>query len=368
MGKHSNYTAIDGHHNYYRTGSGLITFRKRINGIQHTISTGSKSIKEAKQKVDQKLIDLFSANPSQERRKRQGITNPLISAIWVDLMGEKHPVAELSTRQNYHASWKYSIEPFWGNLTVMDVNPTNIKKWEAWYLKTLGNRTFFNSRKHFVMLLRYMKRQNMITSEYPVSNLDEVIIKKTKKKVVGRIYTDKEIDALLLHATSFKIGVAIMIYRNMGLRKDELLRAEKANWDMKAGIATVWSQKNKKWRQVPIPDFVLLPLKALIDETDSKYLYPMKSDSERYMSSQLFDKEWTRTKELAEIKDWDQPDAARIHDLRHTLAHQTKIDNWNPLIACEMLDMSLKIYQKIYGRVSVADIQSEMGKSFGGSK
>ena len=372
MGKHSDYKAFDKDKwpNYYVSGSGLITFRKRINGRQFTISTGEESILKAKKVVDEKLINLLSANPNAEKRKRRGITNPLLSDLWSDLMAEKLPASEVSTGNGYTSSWKYGIEPFWGSKTVLDVNPTNVTKWENWYLKEHGERIFFNTRKHFVMLLRFLKKQGLIADVFEVRDLDEIIVKKTKKKKVGRVYDDDEIQALLKNAVNDRTKLGILIYRYMGPRKMEVLKSELSRWNTQKGIAEIWSYKNRKWREIPIPKVVMDALVPWIDKvkkTGSKFLFPADKNPKTHCSSQVFDKAWAKTKQLAKIRSWSDENGARIHDLRHTFATQTKTDGWHPLVACKVLDMSLKEYERTYVHITTNEIELLMRKSFEGS-
>ena len=366
MSKFNSLVKIQGHAHYYvNEASKKIYFRKRINKQMVSIATGKTSIKEAKVFVDQRLIDIFSANPKAEKRKLRGITNPLVSEAWKDLLEEKAAGSEKSTMDGYRSSWKYGIEPFWGNRTVQEINPTSITKWENWYLKEHSERVFFNTHKHFTMLLRYLKKQSLISDVYPVRELDEIIVKKTRRKKVGRVYTDSEIQALLDNARNERTRLGILIYRYMGARKNEILKSEKAQWNLKKQVAEIWSYKNKKWRTVPIPDVVLGPLKAWLSKNDSKFLFPAPMNNETHLKSQVFDKDWTKTKRAAGFPDWNEENAARIHDLRHTFATQTKTDGWHPLVACQVLDMSLKEYQRTYVHITTDEIELLMKKSFG---
>ena len=218
MGKFNTLEKIEGHPNYYSNEqSGKIYYRKRHHGQMVSIATGLTSIKAAKKFVEDRLIDIFSSNPKAEKRKKQGISNPLIKDLWSDLMDEKSAGSEKSTMDGYRSSWVYGLEPFWGNKTVQEINPTSITKWENWYLKTHPERVFFNTGKHFQMLLNFLKKQGLVHEAYGFRDLDEIIVKKTRRKKVGRVYTENEIKALLDNAVNERTRLGILIYRYSGL-------------------------------------------------------------------------------------------------------------------------------------------------------
>jgi integrase len=357
---------IEGHKNYYvNPTSGKIYYRKRHQGQMVSIATGLTSIKAAKKFVEDRLIEIFSANPTAEKRQKRGITNPMISDLWAELMEEKSAASEKSTMDGYRSSWKYGIEPFWGQMTAQEISPISITKWENWYLKYHPERVFFNTHKHFLMLLRSLKKQRLIEDVYKIRDLDEIIAKKTKKKKVGRVYTDAEIKALLDNAVNDRTRLGILIYRYMGARKNEILKSMRVHWNLKKSIADIWSFKNQKWREVPIPDVVAEPLKIWLKSHDSEWLFPAVTNPQTHIKSQVFDKDWAKTKKAAGFPDWNVENAARIHDLRHTFATQTKTDGWHPLVACKVLDMSLEEYQSTYVHITTDEIQSLMRKSFG---
>ncbi len=366
MGKHSDYKAIPGYPNYYKSGNGLIIFRKRIRKKQVTIATGADSIREAQKIVEERMIDLLSSNPTADKRKRRGITNPMLKDLWVDMYKERAVVSEKSTLQNYDTSWKYGIEPFWGKLLVHDINHSQMTKFEEWYLKYRAGKSYFNVHKHLGMFFRHLKKNGYVSEVPPMKDLEEIIKKRHKKKKVGRVYTDQEINTLIENAVNARTKLGILIYRYMGCRKMEILASERIKWDLKKGVAEIWSFKNDKWRDIPIPAPVMGPLREwLTNSPKSKFLFPAPSDMSRHISSQVFDKDWTKTKKNSGLSNWDVENMARIHDLRHTFATHTANDNWPPMYACHVLDMSLVEYQRTYVHIRALDVKSLMEKSFG---
>lgn len=363
---YSSYVRMPKHPNFYQNPtSKKIRFKKAINGTTVIISCKTTSITEAKSFVEKELINIYSNNPQKELKERLGITNPVLDDIWVDVLNEKKPRSEPSTMQSYCASWEHGISPFWKNRTVNDINHPTVLKYENWYLKTNPKRTFFNTRKHLLMLFNYCKAHGYIKEVPEVRKLDEIIDKNSKKEKPGRVYTDAEVKSLIENAASEALKMAILIYRYMGPRKNEILKLEWAKVDFSAKTMNIWSYKNKRWRSVPIPDHVLTHLKIWrTKNSKDKYIFTAPTNKNKYLSSQVLDKVWLKTKVAAKLKDASKKNASRIHDLRHTFATQTALDNWPPMVACQVLDMSLKEYQKTYVHVTHSDIRSMMNRSY----
>ena len=144
------------------------------------------------------------------------------------------------------------------------------------------------------------------------------------------------------------------------MRKMELISRKWEDVDFKNSTMNVWSQKNKKWRTVPITKAFLGELKSWKKVSPSSdFIFPLKSDPRRHIKGQYFDRDWVATKEAAGIKG-----KARIHDIRHTFATKTARDNWPTAVACTVLDMSAKEYLKTYVHINEKDMASWIKGSF----
>ena len=239
-----------------------------------------------------------------------------------------------------------------------------VRKYENWYLKHHGKRVFFNTGKYLTMLFNYCGRKGYIKIVPTLSDLDEIIRTRSQKRDVGRVYSDAEIKGILENAKP-RTALGVMFGRYMGLRKKEFLSLKWESVDLKKWVARIWSFKNKQWRDIPIPRIMHAPLKAARQEDlTTPFVFPSPTLPDKYISLQRFDDDWTDAKRKAGISNWNVKFAARCHDLRHTFATQTARDNWPPLIACEMLDMSLEEYQKTYAHISTEDVRIWMKKSF----
>lgn len=356
--------------------SGIIYYRARIKGRAQKFSTGKKTIKEARSYVENRLLEILSDNPNKARREKKGILNISVQQAWDDLMAERVPQKEPATITKNLVSWN-SMREFWQSKTVNQINPKTIKAFENWYLENHPTRVFFNTHKDLTMLLNFCFREGYISKPPKISDLDIIIKARTQHKKVGRVYTEKEIIGLL-EATSavardpetcLKARIGILMGARAGLRKKEALAIEWSNVDLKNHKMKVWSFKNKKWREVPLADELILAIADLkATQKKGKYLFPMASDPTRFLSSQLFDKLWYKAQELSNLKDWDVPLAARFHDLRHTFATKTAVDNWPVVVSCQMLDMSIDEYEKTYTHTTSKDASIYVSRSFGASK
>src|SRR5690606_9198079 len=129
-----------------------------------------------------------------------------------------------------------------------------------------------------------------------------------------------------------------------GARKMEILSNTWESFEESEQRLLIWSDKNKDWRKVPLTDVAFNALKAWRDEAPySEFMFPMKTDSSRHVSGQIFDKIWNDAKKKAGIKG-----RARVHDMRHTFATRTAKDRWPVKAALSVLDMSERIYIGTY--------------------
>lgn len=366
----SSYVKMKGHPGYFQNSVSLrIRYIKVHNGVTIRFATKKTMITDAKREVDRHLTEMFSLNPKKELHKKRGILSPSITTVWKELLDERGVTRHAHTMEGYDVSWRISIEPFWGKKTVADLNAPMMRNYEKWYLQEFPTRVFFNTHKHLSMLVRFCHLNGYIEKPVVVTELDLVIEARTQKEKVGRVYTEKEFQACIADAFSPMVKVGLLCYRYMGMRKNELLTAQRKHWDLKSGTAKLWSAKNGKWRTIVIPDVVRPTLQEWVRTLPaSPYLFPAPKDASKCVSSQVFDDHWLKTKLSAQISGAEVANAARIHDWRHTFATQTAVDGWPPIVACYVLDMSLKEYQDTYTHVSIADIMSLMAKSFRGLK
>jgi len=383
--EHKNYSdlvAIERYPNFYvNLLSGKITYKKG----KIIIRTRKTNIREAQRLVEDELKARSTGKTKEEIKKdRLGISTQTWGDIWTnELMPLKKADRFEATQKTYNSNWKYGIEPFWGKKTTLELNSKTISQYKVWYLNKYSEdgRLFEKTFVHFKMLLTFALERKYITELPPnlndLQDLGATIKKRKKYKKAGRVATADELKALEEAADKIKNSpyggdgpaqkamfaarskAAFALASTMGLRKMEvgILFKDRVNWPKKE--IEVWS-KNKHWRKVPMSPFAEKALREQFKyNKNSQYVFPMATDPNRHISSQVLDHGWDAMKKLAGIEN-----RLRFHDLRHTFATKTAEDNWPPIIACRVLDMSLKIYEKVYCKPSDEKIAEFMRRSF----
>lgn len=347
------------------------------------ISTGEISIKKAKLIVQIELDRRAGLGSTAMARARKGVTNHLLKDCWADLVASRTSKRAGSTVIKYGVSWRHAIKPFWGEMTCAQISQSTQDAFETWYMENRPTKQFFNVRKHLGMLFHYLRMQGLINTVPVIADLDERIDKVVERKKVGRVYSKAEQKALIAatmepysrlkgHAAKnwpwqLRARVAILFGLEGGLRKMEIGKLKLININLTKGAADVWSQKNGSWRQVPMgPDLVEAVKELIAHNPKSEYLFPMPSNPARHLSSQNLDKAWHSAKERAGIE--GGMFEARFHDLRHTFATRTSKEKWSIIMACKVLDMSAKEYQRTYTHTCQSDIEAEMARTFGWDK
>jgi integrase len=372
---------IPGHKNFYRNSlSQKITYQRK--GIR--IRTGVTQITKAKEIVEAELAKRL--NQTMPVRKRlHGVSNPLIKDVWDLLMEDKKAESRPSTIRTYNKNWSIGLDGFWGEKYVSDLTQENIAEFKRWTLRTHPTRYFEKTLIHFKWLLKGIKKAGYIAEMPDVSildNVEELTTKAAKRTKVGRVLKDVELKALFEAAAAYVAGddrgvekehkavlglraqLGVALGAKCGMRKMEAMGLEWANIDLKNGIAKVWSDKNANWREVPLVPTLRDLFKKQFELTgSSRYVFPMPTDPARHISGQVFDKVWIKVKRDAKIKG-----RLRFHDLRHTFASMTANDGWPHKVACEILDMSMAIYDKVYAKASAEKKVEWVNRTFGESK
>ena len=352
---------ISGHKNFFRDPvSEIIYWRKSINGRPFKKSTGFKKITEAKKFVDDFLISITASNIDAGEREKKGIVNPPISLLWAECLNARRVTSRKSTEIRWRTAWDNDLGPFWGKLHLSDFNEDAVKNYESWFLKNKPGKYFFTASKYLKMLINYCHKRNYIREKYTVKNLDKIIPDIARRKKPFRVYTKDEQASLIEHAVNERARLALILYFDTGARKMEILKIKVEQINFTKRYVELWSDKNKKWRKVPLTNRAYDALHAAAGELGGEeFLFPMKRDPKRFMAGQVFDKDWTDTKKAAQIKG-----RARVHDTRHTFASKTADDKWPVRVACDVLDMTPNVYLTTYVHTSWEDIVESHMRSF----
>jgi integrase len=365
--KFSDRVGIKGHKNYsVNMMSGKITYIKG----SVKISTGCNTIMAAKAFVAQYLEEMKTGKSSKEiKRKQSGIANDLLENHWKDLMITKKAECKHATGQTYDTNWNV-LKEFWGEKTALDVTPNELDKFKVWYLREHPTRFVRKSVNHLKMLFKYMEKNGYLLKVPDMESmkaLHEAVEMNAKRVKVGRALKAKEqtslIEALNLYTKkkprveAIRIQLFLRLGLFGGMRVMEILSSPSSKADLEAEVLHAWSAKNGKWREVPMADGMKELFTELKSLDKSQWLFPMKTDPSKHDYTQNFDKHWVAIKKLSNIQG-----RLRFHDLRHTFATNTAEQGWPPITACDILDMSYSVYQKVYCKPSSASKKSWMKK------
>lgn len=355
-----NLRKLVGHPNFYEDDQGFITWRKTIKGKSFKLTTKTKKITEARKLADDFILSLTVQDTKSNDRAKRGILNPQIVHLWQECLSARKSGRSATTHKRWQTVWVNDLAPFWGDRHLSDFTQNAVGEYQEWFKKNRSNNSFFSASKYLKMLINFCHQKNYIKEKFKVENLDAIMPAIKKRKKPFRLYTENEKLALLECAVNLRTRVALTLFFDTGARKMEVLKLEIDNVNFNKGFVEFYSDKNKAWRKVPLTKRAAAALRELVDQNDGGlFLFAMKRDSERHMASQVFDEDWKETKRRAGIKG-----RARIHDARHTFASKTATDRWPVKQACEILDMSPKVYLGTYVHTSWENIVEDFRKSF----
>lgn len=380
---------IKGLENFYVSGSGYIYY---IRG-PHRFSTKTKSRQAAKRFVEIELLRRSGMPVAKAKRKAAGVTDPYIEEIWQEMIAIRSVGKSVATKRSYNKEWRNGIEGFWGKelpkgvkdtrkfkvkrrSRVSDlVKPENIDAFKIWTLEENPTRHFEKTLTYFRMLLKFALDREYIGKMPKTDTLKDVndTTKASADRLeVGRVYTRQEQRAMLCQALMlyrqgfipYRGYVILLTLQQTGVRIEEALALPRLAIDRKRKVLTVKSTKGKKrTRQVAMTRKLFKVLTAFADQSTNDFIFPGKSVPHIYR--QVFSDEWVKIKKAAGISGWDVKNAARLHDWRHSFASATADDNWPPVAAIKVLDMSLKVYLATYCHPDVMKMFGNFEKSFG---
>ena len=355
------FEKVKNHTHYFRNKkTEVIYFRKRKDGVLTEFSTKETGIVKAKIFVEKKLEEL-------KHVKKKGLVdskpNAFIEDLWEKLIEDKRSdgISD-STLKKYSMHWSTALSGFFKDLNVRDINQAKIIEFEKWYLRVHPTRGYFNTRKHLVSFVKFLRKAGYQIEEIEFKKLDSVIDKRTKKKPVGRVYSKAEIKALLKAATP-QVRFLILVSYKTGLRVGEALSLKSSDYDKETGILSVWMSKTSRYKEIPLGPKLLQEF-IDFDEKLSGSVYFFESVDRagkvKPMNEATMNKRWTETKVKAGIKGAKIKNASRFHDLRHTCASNFAENNVSVTVACSILGMSLEEFEKTYLHVNTASRREVM--------
>jgi len=334
--------------------SGIYYLVKTIDGIRYKKSTRTTKLEEARNESErlEKQIRKLQAGGDYYKKVREatGVTDPSIKSLWDDFLEFKKDRVSADTIKIYRNAGRH-IFGFWDKKRLTHFTQSEVEKWESWFIKNKNEMRYFNTRKSIVAFKNWLKKKNLIREHIEFDNLDRTILNRmNKREVHSKTYSQAEVSKLMSSECDI-CGLPVAIALTTGARKKEIITLKKdAIHENEEGILVIkfWSFKNKKFRNVPLPKKIKKRVMAQIGKNQkSEYLFPSIRDRAKPISQQVIASYFAILKEeigLTERK--------TFHDLRRTFATMTAENGWPPVVACRILDMSLKIYDSVYTKPS----------------
>jgi integrase len=161
---------------------------------------------------------------------------------------------------------------------------------------------------------------------------------RKSRRAVPFLYSDSDISALVGAAYIFPSPLRVLTCQTWiqllavtGMRVGEVIRLDRKDVDLDAGILTVWMSKFGKSRELPLHASTVEAPRAYLQERDR--LFPNPSSPSLFISGAgtrllYCNVSWDfiRLVRRAGLKPRSKDCRPRIHDLRHTFAVRTIID------------------------------------------
>lgn len=249
-----------------------------------------------------------------------------------------------STKSHIIFIWNKHLKGHFGNLHLDQIDSYS---WENYMNKKVAenpNRRFFNEKKYLRMFLKWCVTNGLKDSVPDFQKLDE--------ETEGQVYTDKQIDDLLLHA-DMDLHLQILMGFKMGMRKGEILSLEWWQIDFDKGTIHLPKEKTKikKARTFKINSEVFNVLQARKESSKSPWVFPSPKDSSKGVGRDGNKSAWKSCKEKAKV-------VGKFHWLRHTFLTRAFKTATNPMLVCSYAGLTIEVAQKVYLHLDHNDTES----------
>jgi integrase len=318
---------------------------------------GKTRMRSLKTKDPNKAVVALSVMEHNIRfgKKPEAHDQTLISGFYDQMIEEKKArETKASTLTRIDSIWRYSLEPFWGSLQARDINPQLVVDFMAWHRRMRPGVQFVNVFKYLGNLFTLMNKRGVLpTEKIPELILPNDEIKHHAKKK-GRVLLNDEYEKILKHCLpEVKLQIGLGYLR--GMRKNEIATLERDQIKKVGSIYMIEldtdDTKTGKARKIPVPKALSSLLTQQLKSHNSKWVFPMIRNQERHIYDQTIDKWWVIAKRLAGIKG-----RLRFHDLKHSAATNMARNKVNPMVACEILGMSIVQYQRTYLNLQASEL------------
>jgi len=332
---------------------GVFYVRKRIGDATPRISLETDVESIAISKIMDAIVEL-------EHRAQNNLLKPkkgqvLLFKDYFNKMVELKKSDEIkqSTLNRINIIYKYSLEPFFGNLSPNEINKSLEIEFMNWHRLNRKGIQFVNVFKYLNNVLRFMVENGAILPvNMPVFKVPRneqkhhltqkgTFIKNSEFKLIRAQFSP---EYKLLLNLAYELGMRQMelgaLECERVVKADKMVHIDLSSFDTKTGLARI----------VPVPDEYhdeILRLK----EKNKRYIFESLKDSSKHVTGKHIFSLWKSAKLKAGIT---RP--IRFHDLRHTRATILVQNNNNPILIATFLGMSIKTLQQKYLKLKPEDL------------
>lgn len=231
--------------------------------------------------------------------------------------------------------WDLKFIPQTRYLKFKPVKNKETGVWEREEVVRKTPRKFYNDHKWLTAYLEQCLEDRLIVKVPKIENPDP-------ERDPGKVYTDDEIDRLLLNSQNEDLYLAILMGATMGMRRGEIFKLRSDRVDLKARMIRLRKEDTKirKARSFAIsPDcWELISARARAGE----WIFPSKSVEGAHLHIDGYMTAWKNLKAITGI-------TGRFHFLRHTfLTKAFRAPGANAALICFYAGLSLEVAQKVY--------------------
>lgn len=189
---------------------------------QKWISTGLP-VKNNKRAAEQRMREIVAQHEAEQRLYDSNVPMWQLMEMWLDkIQLEVRP----STYKNYKLVVEAHIIPYFKehDIRAIDLLPRHLERYYAEKLKTLSRNTVSKHHANIHSALEYGRINRIVA----VNVANDIKLKKSKAKRVGKFYTLDQIQTLLKAVKGDKIEVPVTLISLLGLRRSEALGLK---WD-----------------------------------------------------------------------------------------------------------------------------------------
>ncbi|MCL1999457.1 MAG: site-specific integrase [Turicibacter sp.] len=332
---------------------------------------GNRKLKKKRGFERRKDAVKFEREFLEKQGKSSNITFEVLYEAYTEDMSSR---LRLTTQESKTAIAKNHILPFFGNLTLDEITPIHVRKWQARILAKRYTNTYTNLvNSQLVAVFNYAVKFYGL-AESPCKNAGRIGSNKSESM---NFYTHDEFLEFLACVENVPAAVGFKILFYMGVRIGELLALSASDFDFDANVLKItknyqvikgeggiFPPKTKKSvREIPIPQALMESVQQYLSDL---HLYWQPSERIFPCSKMYFTYARDKAVKASGLKH------IRLHDFRHSHASLLIQLGLPVLVVSERLghenvSTTLNVYSHLYpnSRIEAANLIDDLIKKSG---